>query len=257
MKEALLPPLSIMPSRAVADSRLTKTDWRVLAALCARRNKKTKLCNPSVSRIAADTSINARHVRRSRERLRRFGYIDWSRESSGRGSSCRYVIFDLTSGEDEWARSGKMRAENVPLYDDDSFFGDPVENDGGAGSDKWGAKRALLNGGQSCPPNIEGEQLNKNIPIKQSASLGGDAGIFRRGNWENEATKVGHGRLAIIERRIRKYGVTGDDLNELDNLFHQTASEPRGVFGHFLRVLEEAAAAAPEDIKPYWAKDGE
>ena len=57
-KKANLPYLAVVPSGAVTDARLSKTDWRVLVALCARLNRKTGLCNPSVERIASDTGAS-------------------------------------------------------------------------------------------------------------------------------------------------------------------------------------------------------
>ena len=86
---AKLPNWGAVPSQAVADARLGKTDWRVLVALCARLNKTTGLCNPSIERIASDTGIDLANVKKSRTHLKELGYIDWTREGAGRLLSCR------------------------------------------------------------------------------------------------------------------------------------------------------------------------
>ena len=183
MEKAPLPPLATIPSRAVADSRLSKTDWRVLASLCARRNKATKLCNPSVARIADDISVDPRHVRRSRDRLRTYGYIDWTREGSGRLSTCRYVILGLLPGDDTWGSRSEMRPNTaLTEEEEDQMFGNLDEVSEGAGFDELGAEFAPLNGGEFSPPNIEKEHKNENIPKEHSASPRGDAGGFGEEN---------------------------------------------------------------------------
>ena len=301
MEKVPLPPLATIPSRAVADSRLSKTDWRVLVSLCARRNKTTRLCNPSVARIADDISVDPRHVRRSRERLRKYGYINWTREGSGRRSTCRYEIFGLLPEDGAWGSRDETRpdtasideredlmfgnldelpsregcdelgAECAPLHgaefsppneetadkDDDWMFGNMDELAGGAGFNELGAECAPLYGGEFSPPNIEKEHRNENIPKEHSASPRGDAGGFGEKIRGDEAANKVRRQLAIFERRIRKFGVTEEDLKEMKDLYFQTLAGPREVFGHVLRVYEVAVEIAPEEIRPDWARVGE
>lgn len=230
-KKPALPPLAVIPSRAVSDTRLSKTDWRVLAALCARRNKKTKFCFPSIDTIANDVGIDRRHVKRSRNRLKKLGYIDWNREGVGPRASCRYLIFGLT------------------------------DNDlGGAGFDKMGAGSAPSNGGNSRPPNIEGNIEYNNIPYKHRASFDKAASKNSKNRTSVlRSTVVGnfHKQASILERRIKKTGVSAIILDDLHDLWDAAMDAPDNEREHVTRVFEDAVLSAPEELKPYWAREDE
>jgi hypothetical protein len=88
-KRGELPPNAWVPSRLCQDGRLSKTDLRVAIALYARRNRKTGLCFPSAATIAADTGVHATHVRASRRRLEKLGWlaIEARRNASGANQS--------------------------------------------------------------------------------------------------------------------------------------------------------------------------
>lgn len=231
-KKAKIPDWGAVPSQAVADARLGKTDWRVLVALCARRNEKTKLCFPSVERIASDTGIDLANVKKSRTHLKKLGYIDWTREGAGRLSSCRYEIFGLDGK--------KIR---------------------GVDSDLMGVKPTPSNGGGINPPNLKGELKNLNIPKKHSASSKDDD---QNNDYQKEEFKTPiniHGKVTAIERRIKEYGVTAIDLDELETLMLEAFAlgpkdEESKIRGHAQRVYEDAVFAAPPELYhllPDWA----
>ena len=73
----------------------------------------------------------------------------------------------------------------------------------------------------------------------------------------DEAANKVRRQLAIFERRIRKFGVTEEDMKEMRDLYFQTLAGPREVFWHVVRVYEVAIDAAPEEIRPDWARVGE
>ena len=221
---AILPPLAVLPSKIVTNARLSKTDWRVLVALCARLNRDTGLCNPSVERIARDIGIDPRHVYTSRERLKRIGIIDWARENTGRRVTCRYEI-----------------------------FGFPVDDEGMTGSDKILTGSVTLNTDETCQTNIEGEHRNKNIPYKHTASSKDDG---PEDDYQKEDSKVPiniHGKVTIIERRMKKNGVTAIDLNDLDALSLEAEAlgeldELKKIYGHVERVRDWAIVNAPPEL---------
>lgn len=140
-----LPPLSVMPSVVWQDSRLSKTDFRVLGALCARRNKRTTFCFPSIETISADIGVDKAHVKKARKRLRGFGYISWTPPGIGAGKSCRYTIH----GFDGLKKGGK-------------FY-----NEGGG--------TCPPNEGDNCPPNIEENIELITLRNKHTSSPNGDA----------------------------------------------------------------------------------
>ena len=226
-KKPRLPPYGMVPSLSAKDPYLTKTDLRVLIALCARRNKNTKLCCPSIDLLADDTGIHRDHIKKSRRHLKKRGWINWTQESAGRYSSCHYEIFGL---------DGK--------------------NPMGAGSDLMGAKAAPLNGGENSPPNIEGNIESNNIPIKHSASSVDDGEYLVDKDVYKEELSF-HQQASIFESRIKnKKEVTATDLKELKALrFEAEENGSMEEAGHVTRVYEDAINAAPEELNYIWEDD--
>ncbi len=133
MKRSNLPPLAVMPSLIFADSRLTKTDLRVLGALCARRNRKTGLCCPSQERISSDLGIAERHVRTALKHLEACGQIirNQKRRADGTLGVCRYTIVNLEGAQGNDVskdRNGNPADETCPVGPDKTCPPVPGQN---------------------------------------------------------------------------------------------------------------------------------
>ena len=67
--------LSIIPSTAVFDERISNAELRVLCALGAYTNRQG-YCWPATTSIAKGLGISTRQVRTCLRRLERFGYLE-------------------------------------------------------------------------------------------------------------------------------------------------------------------------------------
>lgn len=65
---------SLLPSRAISDTRLSRNDIRVLGALCCYTSPKG-ICYPNQKTLAANLGIHRPLVTRAISRLKGFGYI--------------------------------------------------------------------------------------------------------------------------------------------------------------------------------------
>lgn len=65
---------SLLPSRAISDSRLSRNDIRVLGALCCYTSPKG-ICFPNQETLAKNLGILRSSVTRAISRLKRCGYI--------------------------------------------------------------------------------------------------------------------------------------------------------------------------------------
>lgn len=226
-----LPPNAYVPSLICQDQRVTKTDLRVFIALCAHRNKGTGRCFPAVERIAEETGIDKRHVRRSRNRLRKLGYISWEQKftENGKTLSCEYTI------------AGMEEEQGV----------------------KEGGLNLLLPGGETCPssrggispPNIEGNIEEEHSVKEHTASFGNDAvkGIQKNGKRSSGGlTRIAEtnpqGAAAIIERRMKERAPTEGELAGIETAMDAALDavdemEP-GQIGHVARVYEESLEKA-------------
>lgn len=79
----------MLPTRAIADDRLRRSDLRTLAALCAFRNAEDGACFPKHRTLAALANLPLDTVRGALRRLRAFGYIDWERSTNPRTGAWR------------------------------------------------------------------------------------------------------------------------------------------------------------------------
>ncbi len=66
----------LYPIAVLSDDRLSRADFKVLGALCYRRNNKTGQCNPSNEDVAELCKISVRTVERSTSNLESFGYLE-------------------------------------------------------------------------------------------------------------------------------------------------------------------------------------
>ncbi len=80
--------LSIIPSTAVFDHRLSHADVRVLAALGAHADKNGR-CWPATTTLANETGMSERHARTSLRNLENIGYVE---TESRPGQSSMYRI---------------------------------------------------------------------------------------------------------------------------------------------------------------------
>jgi len=65
---------SLMPSRAISDSELSRNDLRVLGALCCYTSK-LGVCYPNQQTISTKTGISRPNISKAITRLNRFGYL--------------------------------------------------------------------------------------------------------------------------------------------------------------------------------------
>ncbi len=96
------PPWAYLPTWVIHDHRLRAIHWRVLTALCARKNRKTKLLNPSIETIAADTGDSERNVRKALADLRGWSVVDWrntQRSDGGKGSNRYEIMASAPTGQ--------------------------------------------------------------------------------------------------------------------------------------------------------------
>ncbi len=140
MAKKRLPPLAVMPSAIFTDSRLSKTDLRVLGVLAARRNRKTGRCFPSKNTIGDDIGVDLSHEKTSLRRLKKFGHLDWTlrKDQFGRDISSEYTFSTLHEGGENCAKGGETRP--------------PME-------------------GETCPPNIEGGHRIENTRLGSIGQL--------------------------------------------------------------------------------------
>jgi len=73
------------------------------------------------------------------------------------------------------------------------------------------------------------------------------------------STVVGnfHKQASILERRIKKTGVSAIILDDLHDLWDAAMDAPDNEREHVTRVFEDAVLSAPEELKPYWAREDE
>ena len=81
--------LSIIPSTAVFDERISNAELRVLSVLGAHTNRQG-YCWPATTSIAKDLGISTRQVRKCLRRLEHFGYLETS-PKPGQRSTYRVV----------------------------------------------------------------------------------------------------------------------------------------------------------------------
>ena len=116
-----------------------------------------------------------------------------------------------------------------------------------------GVKSTPSNGGEIYPPNIELKHRTYNIPKKQSASSKDDG---QNNDYQKEDSKAPiniHRQVSIIERRMKKNGVTEIDREELEVLFLEASSlgpedEEKKEYGHAERVRDWALENAPPEL---------
>lgn len=115
------PTFTTAPARAIADRRLHETDFRVLLtiALFDRRSLargKGAGCFVSLNKLAERADMQSRQLRRSVDRLVKFGYV----ERSPRGEIWQgYVLRVIEEGEDSGVRTPKDSAVPTPTQRDE------------------------------------------------------------------------------------------------------------------------------------------
>ena len=249
LKSARLPPRAWVPSLAAADDRLGAIEFRVLIALCARVNRGSKLCNPSIERIAADVRCSTRHVYRARSHLRKLGYIDWHRESAGRGPTCRYEILwpDGQKQDDPTPDNDARKVTHSVTLDDAPVLAANrttrvTKSERRVTSD---VKKRVTAGVRQTPKvNTEKE---KNIATKQSPSLGSDGPHLDSQFHCHQVNDIDnkHQWLVVTEKEIKKNGPTKDQLAALKALVEDAdLSDDFEVKGHAQRVYEDALILA-------------
>lgn len=99
MSEPVKPIYAPMPARALADTRLSGTDFRLLAAIAAhdRFGKNGTGCFASQRRLAALIGAHEKAVARSAGRLVEFGYVATERSPT----NGRLVIYRVVYNEDD------------------------------------------------------------------------------------------------------------------------------------------------------------
>ena len=65
---------SLMPSRAIADKRLSRNDLRILGALCCYTSK-LGICYPNQSTLSNKTGTSRPNISKAISRLSEFGYL--------------------------------------------------------------------------------------------------------------------------------------------------------------------------------------
>jgi hypothetical protein len=73
-------PFVLLPTSALSDPNLRRSDLRTLGALCAFRNAQTGRCFPSHRRLGEVAGLPINTVRTALKRLRRFGHVDWTNQ---------------------------------------------------------------------------------------------------------------------------------------------------------------------------------
>ena len=70
---------------------LTGNQFKVYLMLVKHRNNQTRLCYPSIHKIAKETNLSEPTIKRIRKRLKKLGLISWKRERTKR-KSCFYGL---------------------------------------------------------------------------------------------------------------------------------------------------------------------
>ncbi|MDH5573659.1 MAG: helix-turn-helix domain-containing protein [Gammaproteobacteria bacterium] len=93
---------SIMPVDIFLDSRLSKTDLRVLGAIMSWRNKDTNLCHPSREQISERCGLPVSKISTTTTRLVKLGWMEKS-GNGGRSMRCSYKfkVPDLTVADSD------------------------------------------------------------------------------------------------------------------------------------------------------------
>jgi|TARA_B100000315_G_scaffold128968_1_gene118618 hypothetical protein len=98
----------------------------------------------------------------------------------------------------------------------------------GASSARKGAEPAPHKGGETSPPNIEGNIEVKTFSKEHTASPIGDGAAFRQ-------------EVAIIDRKIREHSVRPEDLHDLNELIELAQSDGDiEKIGYVERVYDDA-----------------
>ena len=101
---------------ANADTRLNSAARRIMIFLLDRENSKTKALFPSHKRIAADSNLHERSVRRGLHSLIDNGYLEvLERGAPGHSTRYKIVMTKLSSKVDNIVKKGGQKCPTNPL----------------------------------------------------------------------------------------------------------------------------------------------
>lgn len=110
-----------LPTRAIADTRLTGTDLRALAAICQHdrfgRKRGSPGCYAARDRLAALCGVNASNLSSAISKLERLGYIVRERRQGNGRQFAYYVIYSDEDHEtwDRLPRGNRTPADQLPI----------------------------------------------------------------------------------------------------------------------------------------------